>query len=445
MKEGWIGMNELMTLRNAQVVSCSVLPEINDIFDCTANNIQLNEIEQKAVIVNFNSHLYIIAAEIIWRRTIAILKDRLDFFGEEFIGDMLGYDKPVFADDLSEQEAIELNCDVGFIKQNAKMELLHHAEQIKRYTSRQYQMIENINISKNQTTTLISDCIQYVLSDMTECATLEFNNIRNRLKTELLSMESEMVKLLEQSQYFAKRTILRSLINMAKTDKEEEKQIVFHNISVIVPAIWNDLSEADKYSFGTTYADISNTDKKDYINVVKKVLYNVHGFDYVPENLKSNSFIATAKNLMNVHDGLNNFYNEPLAAKLLASMGTMIPDPAVFECINAVLVCVTGNSYGVSVKAQEYLQTILNGMTIPKWELYLKDLPKNSTLLHQLAYVHGINDSVPRWCNEIINRNLNQMVFSDKWINDFLWYSAKQDYDMVRKMAEKQYCRINNI
>lgn len=72
--------------------------------------------EQQAVLVNFNNKLYIVAAEIIWRRTIAILRDRLSFFGEDFIGDMLGYDKPKFAEDISEQETIELNCDVGFLK-----------------------------------------------------------------------------------------------------------------------------------------------------------------------------------------------------------------------------------------------------------------------------------------------------------------------------------------
>lgn len=438
-------VNELITTRNTQVVASPVLQEINEIFDCTANTIQLNEIEQQAVVVNFNSKLYIVAAEIIWRRTIDILRDRLSFFGEEFIGDMLGYDKPIMADNISEQEAIELNCDVGFLKQNAKMELLHHAVQIKQYTSRQYQMVEKINITKNQAMALISDCIQYVLSDMTECTMLEFNNVRQRIKSELFTLDSDIITLLKQGQYFAKRTILRSLMNMAKTNKEEEKQFVFHNMSIIVPVIWNDLAETDKYSFGTTYAEISSTDKKDYINVVKKILYNVHGFDYVPENLKSNSFKATAKNLNKVHDALNNFYNEPLAAKLLSSMGTMIPDPAVYDCINSVLICITGNEYGVSRDAQPYLQEVLNGMTIPKWELYLKDLSKNTELLRQIAFVNGINDSVPRWCEEVRKRNLNQLNFSEHWIMEFLLHSANCDYDVVRTMAKNQYCKINNI
>ncbi len=238
---------------------------------------------------------------------------------------------------------------------------------------------------------------------------------------------------------------IRSLMNMAKTNKEEEKQFVFHNMSIIVPVIWNDLAETDKYSFGTTYAEISSTDKKDYINVVKKILYNVHGFDYVPENLKSNSFKATAKNLIKVHDALNNFYNEPLAAKLLSSMGTMIPDPAVYDCINSVLICITGNEYGVSRDAQPYLQEVLNGMTIPKWELYLKDLSKNTELLRQIAFVNGINDSVPRWCEEVRKRNLNQLNFSEPWIMEFLLRSANCDYDVVRTMAKNQYYKINNI
>lgn len=125
----------------------------------------------------------------------------------------------------------------------------------------------------------------YVLSDMTECTILSFNNIRDQIKHELLTEESDIVIQLKGGQYFAKRTILRSLINLARTDKEEEKQFVFHNMSVIVPLIWPDLAEADKYNFGTVYAEISSTNKKDYVN---------------------------------------NFYNEPLAAKLLVSMGTMI-------------------------------------------------------------------------------------------------------------------------
>lgn len=78
-------VNELITTRNTQVVASPVLQEINEIFDCTANTIQLNEIEQQAVVVNFKSQLFIVAAEIIWRRTIDILRDRLSFLEKSLL------------------------------------------------------------------------------------------------------------------------------------------------------------------------------------------------------------------------------------------------------------------------------------------------------------------------------------------------------------------------
>ena len=279
----------------APVVQRKVEQDFLSTFDCTCTSIQLNEMEQKTIAFSYNNGMHLMAAELIWRRTIAVLRDRLSVFGEEFIGDMLGYDRPVYSDDLTEIEAISLNYDVGFIRANEKMELIHNSEQIKEYTSRQYQMVENITMSKHDALALIDHCIEYVLSDMTESTLLEFNNIRNRLKTELMSDTSEFINGLKSSQYFAKRTILRSLMNLARMENDSEKSVLYHNMDVIIPIIWESLSEADKYSFGTTYAEISNSEKKEYIKVVRKILYTVHGFDYVPENLKSNTFIATEK------------------------------------------------------------------------------------------------------------------------------------------------------
>lgn len=439
-------MNELTYYKNPQAVAQATTEEFAQIFRCdNIPMLQLNELEQKAVAVNFRSGLYVFAAEIVWRRTISILRDRLSLFGEEFIGDMLGYNRPVFADDLSENETIDLNYEVGYLKQYQRMELSHHSEQIREYTSRQYQMMDKTTMNETTAYALIKDCIDFVLSDATESSSLEFNNIRNVLKTQLLTRESSYVLSLKNEQYFAKRTVLRSLMNLSKTEKEEEKQAVYHNMAIIIPMIWEDLAESDKFSFGTAYAEISSSEKKEYINVMKKILHNVHGFDYVPENLKSNSFISMAKHLINVHDGFNNFYNEPLAAKLLASMGTMIPNPAVYECVNAVLICMTGNSYGISDMAQEHLQAILNTLTINKWELYLKDLGRNVDMMYQLGYVQGSNDPVKRWCTIVIEKKLNNMNFQDEWLNKFLRFSSTCEYDKVRKMASSQYKKIVNM
>jgi hypothetical protein len=305
-------MNELATISNTQIAINDVEQELNEIFDCNISSIQLSEREQKAILVNFESGLYDVAAEFIWRRAISILKDRLMIFGDEFIADMLGYEKEISIDRVSEQEIIELNYDIGFLKKSAKMELLHHSEQINMYSSRESQMIEQVTINKNQSRTLINNCIEFVLADLTEYKTLEFTNVRDLLRSKILTADSIEVQNLLYAQYFHQRTVFRSLLNMAKTEKQEEKEFVFHNMGVIVPQIWSSLAETDKYTFGTVYAEIANTDRKEFIKAMKTILLNVRGFDYVPENLKSRSFINVAKNLMSIHNGINNFYNEPL-------------------------------------------------------------------------------------------------------------------------------------
>ena len=120
IKEREIKMTNSLTSYNinSQVVSRSADQEFLKTFECGNNigAIQLNESEQKAIVITFNNGMHQMAAEMTWIRTISVLRDRLAFFGEEFIGDMLGYDKPVYADDLTEVEAINLNYDVGFFK-----------------------------------------------------------------------------------------------------------------------------------------------------------------------------------------------------------------------------------------------------------------------------------------------------------------------------------------
>ena len=59
---------------------------------------------------------------------------------------------------------------------------------------------------------------------------------------------------------------------------------------------------------------------------------------------------SAAKNLLSVHDGFNNFYNEPPFAERLAGMVAQnrVPPSAQYEYVEAVVTCATGNRYGVS-------------------------------------------------------------------------------------------------
>src|SRR5690242_18967145 len=99
------------------------------------------------------------------------------------------------------------------------------------------------------------------------------------------------------------------------------------NVSIILPQLWRFLYKPDKWEVGRAYAEVHAAGRRTAAAGLRKALLKVHGFDFVPEDVRSRTFIATASRLQEVHFAGNNFYNEPAPMKALASLGTVIPTP----------------------------------------------------------------------------------------------------------------------
>lgn len=158
--------------------------------------------------------------------------------------------------------------------------------------------------------------MQYVLGQNNETE-IEFNNFRDRLFKESLADDDSLFILLDDAPYFYKRTVVRTLLNLIKNTSGGERDNVLHNFDQFIPRLWDKISGEDKWSIGNTYAEaISNGDIKE-ASYLKNVLTKVKGFDYVPETLRSQTFIEIAHDLQRAHLNFNNFYNEPSAARKL--------------------------------------------------------------------------------------------------------------------------------
>ena len=220
----------------------------------------------------------------------------------------------------------------------------------------------NEEMTEDQVKEIIRTCIQYVLGQDDSNLNLEYNNFRDKLKLE--SIEQQQLEMILNSPYFYKKTTTRTLMNLLKETDGAEFSNVSSNILLIIPYIWDHLLSEEKYFIATNYAKYNNDGNNKYVTVLKNVLMKVQGFDYVPENLKSLTFIETAKKLISTHYGINNFYNEPKVVKELSSLGTIIPKPALEIVINATLLIKMGNCYGISWSAQEYADKILDSIRL---------------------------------------------------------------------------------
>ena len=88
-----------------------------------------------------------------------------------------------------------------------------------------------------------------------------------------------------------------------------------------------------------------------------------------------------SKRLMAVHQGFDNFYNEPPFAERLLQLSrqSAIPDTVKEELVTTVVTCAIGNLYGVSNAAVPYYKKMIKGFSPSEVEIMLR-LPATETL-----------------------------------------------------------------
>jgi len=410
-----------------------------DINSLMSYNKLLKAREADKVVKAVDGQLYDMAAEYLWSRTINKLKKDILQFGDEFVAEML--DRPNGdIDTISEYEVITLSADLGFINNTAKMEFLQFSETIQHFMSMEEDEEEEFPYTK--LIDMVRSCIKYVLGYESVEYEVPFGSFRNRLKAEVITVDSELFEQVKTSPYFYKKTITKTLLNLAKTLQDSaERENVLANLSFLVPSIWQDLSSEDRWAIGRSYAQANNDGDENLSKALKSLLIKIKGFDYVPENLRSNSYITAAKDLLSAHHGINNFYREPSYAKVLSEMGSSIPVPAFGTCMTATLACKLGNGYGRSDKAQPYLDQILDRVSSDRWRYYLgNDLEKDFTILYKLAY----QDNAIENLKEIADKyRLYDIRFTNEVIAKIMLVIAKNNLSGAKKMFFEMYKKGN--
>ncbi len=405
------------------------LPKRADVVTVLGCNVQLREKEIKGIYRLYSEDDFEFASEVIWERSIRILRERVLSLGIEFVGEMVGLDNLEYVKELPVFEVINLAAELGFINNTGKMRLSQANELVQHYKGRDV----DDDMSQNESDTVIRACVQYILGYDSSEITIEYGDFRSSLKYELFEKSSEKMEMLANSPYFYKKTTIRTLINLLSSTEGAEYETVSANFCTIVEGVWDSLSSDDRYFIGITYSKYANQGNKIYIMTFKRALEKVHGFDYVPENLRSLSFIQAAKHVKNVHYAFNNFYNEPEAVKKLERLGKQIPRPAIKECVSACLMVYLGNVFGRSYNAVDYVYLVLDKLDKSAWTYYINDcLPYDGEVLNKIK--EG-DERTNRWCQLIQKYDLNKLELKEQKMQDMLNFSANSDKNNTKFIA----------
>lgn len=370
--------------------------------DIIKKSIGLSQKDQIQLRAAYDAGLYDMASVFVWSKTIMTLKYQLGQLGMPFVSELL--DRPEIDaysnyQDISNDDAIRLAEDLGFISSSGAFRLRNAGDIVKHFSSPDMVDVveeEDSSIQLAEAYMILRTCVEYVLYMKNPVISVDFKSFRDSLMEGLLSKEEDAVQKICDGQYFYKRTGLRIILGLIKTCEGAQLENVLANANIIIPLIWTELSKQEKYQVGRNYADMITSGNSLAASGLKQVLLKVKGFDFVPEDLRSRAFSKAAEAIFDAHFGMNNFFTEPLPVRNLNRMGTVIPISVFSKCLTAVLCVKLGNTYGVSFNAQADASSILDRVSESRWLYYFRDcFMYDERVLYKLQQ----DSIVPRWIN----------------------------------------------
>lgn len=413
--------------------------------DFVPYSIRLSERDQKQIAQAISVGSFEMATEFIWNKTIRSLKRDLGKLGLRFISEMLGrddiQDSAKIEDVLSDYDALRLAEDLGFVSSTGAFRLKRALETVSHFSSLSSTEQTEAAMEIDEAAFVIKSCIKNILArpELESAGLPDFVNFRERLVRQPISGEDVIVDTIKSSPYFMIRTTINALISEIRTSEGSRLEIVLGNTATILPVIWDVIAVPEKWSIGKLYAELVAEGKQVASAGVRKTLLKTKGFDFVPETLRSNTFIKASKALVDAHEGFNNFYNEPEHARYLSKLGTIIPAPAIKDCMSAMLCVYLGNPYGRSSNAVSIVSEILSNVTADRWDLYFSEyLPYDDKILNKF-----LDDRIARRFRLLVDEfSLAKIDFAKEDSRLLVQASLNNDLIVIGRIAARMLNKL---
>ena len=417
-----------------------VIPaEDNDVKSLVNYARGLNTKEKERLVKAFESGYFDMGTEFLWRKAMAKLRNTIATLGMKFVGEMLNReDITEFSSSeeaLTDHDAIQLAEALGVVNPTGAMRLRHSLELLAHFATGQTD--EELSLIEAMGT--VRHCIQYVLGDRDIAVPLDFSRFRDRLRTENLRKEDIQYKQLVSSPPFFLRTTLRVLLASVRTASGAHLEHTLANLNLLLPEMWENVTEADRWMVGTAYAEISAAGNTVVVSGLKRALLKVAGFDYVPENLRSNTYKQAAQAVLKAHFSFDNYLLEKAPTQNLASLGTTIPRAAFLDCIQAYLSVYLGNFYGYSWSASPIAQKELKKFSKDRWQYYLdKALASDDVILDKLMK----DKPSDRFITLTREERLDEIELSNNLIQRLVGAASKNKKTEVNDLAKRLYNKL---
>lgn len=322
------------------------------------------------------------AINYVWNATILHLRQRVRDFRLPVVSQILQKEfeeKDLI--ELQDSELLDLCLKLNLITEDGYF-FLNQCRDTRNNFSAAHPTIGKIN--DREFITFLNRCTRYALSDESSPRGVDINDFITAIKGTRFTKEQ-----------------LEVWIDRIEATHDAQRELLFD----ILHGIY-----CDPYSSETTRLnalDICSKHVSKFSSTIKSNLINRHQ-DYLAKGdterhkasqqffeklgllsllteSERHSIISKAlRTLWQVHQGLNNFYNEPPFAERLNNLSeqTGIPNTIKESYVNVVVSCYLGNGYGISRVAEPFYRNMIRNFSPAEIKIMIESANKNNSLIN---------------------------------------------------------------
>jgi hypothetical protein len=366
--------------------------------------------------------LFDAALNFLWNETISNLREKvarfdLDYFLDSLIGESKRRSTFRSADDLDKLEDWELirGCMETGILTEIGFKHLDHIRNMRNYASAAHP--NQIDLTGFQVLAWLETCIREVLSKEPAGGVIEVRKLLQSLRAETLD-EKDIAPIADSLQRLREdlaRSLLRAVFGMF-TDPNTAAN-TRNNIMLIASPLWIVCPDEARFEAGVKHQTFAVNGEAARRSLAHQFLETVDGLSYLPANALAGEIDSALSGLWRVHNGFNNFYNEPtharVLAKLIPSTGR-IPPGIEREYVKVLTMCRIGNGYGVSDEALPIYDALISRWSERHLILFVRLVAEDREVSSRLQFELCANnlravasELRTRTANTLVQRGLN--------------------------------------
>lgn len=320
------------------------------------------------------------AINYVWNASVNNLRKKVKDFGYNVVGQIL---QKKFEEndlyDMKDSELLELCLQINLISEDG-FYFLSQCRDIRNNYSAAH---PNSNMLDDRELIIyINRCAKYALSTSVNIKGVDISNFLNTIKSGRFSEEQldAWVTRLNQT-HQAQRDLIFSILHGLYCDENSDEQTRSNSLEISKKFV-EEFSPNCISELLNRHNEYSAKGKDKAYSASQNYFERLGLISYFSDAEKHSIVSRACSRLMSVHQGFDNFYNEPPFAERLYNITkeSGVPDSAKDEYVKVITTCYVGNVYGYSRGAIEYYSEMIKSFSPKEIEIMLNLLSKQCIL-----------------------------------------------------------------